>query len=104
MLDDLSVGDSPHLYVVDRDDSSGRRDPERFVYVTNSAAAAVHDEITLGDQHALEPLDELDGRKEPTLTRAGVSEIALPCVRPVVVVEALLDHIHVPALGCGPVL
>ena len=104
MLDDLAVGDSPHLYVVDRDDPSGRRDPERFAYVTNSAATAVHDEITFGDEHALEPLGEVEGREEPTLTRAGVSEIALPRVRPVLIVEALLDHVHVPALGRGPVL
>jgi len=104
VLDDLAVRDSPHLYVIDRDDPSGRRDPEQLSYVANSTAAAVHDEIPVSDKDALEPLDELDGREESSLTRSSVSEIPLPCVRPVLVVEARVDHVDVPALGRGPVI
>jgi hypothetical protein len=64
----------------------------------------VHDEVALRHQLALEALDVLEGGEEAALAGAGVGEVTVPGVRPVAVVEALGDDVHVPAGGGAPVL
>src|SRR5829696_150441 len=104
VLDDLPVGHPPHLAVVDHDLAPGGGHPERLAHVSHPAAAAVDDEVALGDDRALEPLEELEPGEEAVLAGGGVGEVALPRVRPVAVVEALTDHVHVPAAGRPAVL
>ena len=104
MLDDLAFVDAPHLDVIDDHLTASRRDTEQLADVANASSRPMHDQISFCDQIALELFERLESREEPALASSGVSQVALPSMRPVAVVEALFDHVHVPAIWTTSVI